>query len=242
MERITDIHTHILYGVDDGAHSIEDSIRILKEEYEQGVRNVILTPHYRNGEYKVSTTKIKEHFGVLKEEAGKHFPDMKLVLGQEILAFPGVTKELENGKALTMADSRYVLIEFDIDVDYSRLEKYVQELLLGGYTPIIAHCERYRCLRKVLGNADIGKITHIVEMGSYLQVNADSVYKKDKKFVRELMDNELLHFIGSDAHNLSDRGVYFDRCIKYLNKKYNSEYIQWLLEKNPEKVINNRYI
>ena len=94
------------------------------------------------------------------------------------------------------------------------------------------------CLR-----TNINRIIHLVESGAYIQVNASSVYLfRNKKFVKKLIDEDCLHFVASDAHDREKRGMYLQKSVTYLSKKYNEEYVRWLMVENPHKVIANQRI
>lgn len=238
MKGLSDIHNHILYGVDDGAKDISESLRIIEDEYRQGVRNIIFTPHFHGGVYEEEQEVIRQRFNRIKDEVKDKYANLELYLGNEILYTKEIIELLNDKKINTLADSRYVLVEFMPRIEYGVLEKAIRDILMSGYIPIIAHCERYECL-----HSNIGKIHHLVESGVYIQVNADSVYSFGyKRFIKKLIDSDCLHFIATDAHNQGGRGVHFDKCIKYLTKKYDKEYVEWLLIENPRKVINNQYI
>lgn len=242
MKGITDIHSHILFQVDDGSDSIETSLAILKKEYEQGVTNVVLTPHFHVGECMPKNSRVEEHFKRLQNIAKAEIPEINLFLGNEIMACDDMVRLLDEGKLHTLASTRFVLVEFYPTVQYSVMVKHISRLLNGGYTPIIAHCERYGCLRSPIKRINAKNISHIVEMGAYLQVNAISVYEKDKKFVKKLIDNDFLHFIATDAHSLGHRSVYWDQCVAYLEKKYNDDYLKWLFIDNPQKILSGQYL
>lgn len=242
MRGITDIHSHILHDVDDGAESIEESIEILKREYAQGVTSVILTPHYHLGECMPEPEIVKEHYEELQSRINEIIPEMELYLGNEIMACNDMVDILNAGKLFSLAGTQYVLVEFYPLVDYQIMERNLNVLLQGGYIPIVAHCERYRCLRTTFWGVNVKHVRHLTEMGVYMQVNASSVYGKDKKFVSKLINKDLLHLVASDVHGLDKRGVYWDKCIKYLTKKYDKEYIDLLLVENPKKILNNEYI
>ena len=162
------------------------------------------------------TRTIQEHFQKILEETQKKIPHLNLYLGNEIMACNDIIEMLQSKKVFTLAESRYVLIEFYPSVSYSGMERYVSNLLNNGYIPIIAHCERYKCLREMFQVIKGSAIRHLVEMGAYLQVN--------------------------DAHDLGHRNIFWEECIKYLEKKYNKEYIEWLLIKNPKKILSSEYI
>ena len=242
MDGITDIHNHILFGVDDGADSLEISLEILKREYQQGVNKIILTPHYDIGQYRSEPKVIRTHYEQLKKKAKEILPDMELFLGNEILECNDMVQLLDSGRIFSLAGSRYVLVEFYPSVQYSIMEKSLKELLNGGYIPIIAHCERYKCLRAAFKVIHEKNISHLIEMGAYMQVNVTSVFGRDSKFVLKMIDNDYLHFVASDAHGLEKRGVHWDKCFKFLNKKYNTKYLEQLLVKNPEKILKNEYV
>lgn len=242
MREIIDIHSHILYKVDDGADSIETSLELLKMEWEQGAAIVIFTPHFDIGECMPGRDKIQAHYEKLKAETAKILPEMKLYLGNEIMACNDMVEMLDEGRLFTLADTKYVLIEFYPTVQYPVMERYLRDLLNGGYIPIVAHCERYKCLRSPFKGINYNNIGHLIEMGAYMQVNASSIFGQDRKFVTKLIDNDMLHFVASDAHNTRTRSVFWNKCIHQLEKEYSDEYIEWLLIENPQKVLEGKYI
>lgn len=242
MIGITDIHSHILFQVDDGSDSLETSLKLLKKEYEQGVRNVILTPHFHIGACMPDNHIINEHFRQLKETAQGEIPELQLFLGNEIMACNDMVRMLDEGRLNTLADTRFVLVEFYPTVQYQVMLKHISDLLNNGYLPIIAHCERYACLHASMKKMNAKNISHLIEMGAYMQVNAISVFERESKFVEKLIDNDYLHFIATDAHSLGHRSVHWDKCISHLRKKYNDGYLRWLLVENPEKVLNGQYL
>jgi protein-tyrosine phosphatase len=242
MIDITDIHSHILFQVDDGSPSLETSLDILEQEYRQGVRNVICTPHHHAGECMPEPDLIKKHFSILEKETMVKFPNLKLHLGNEIMVCNDIVDMLLKGELFTLAGTNYVLVEFYPNGLFSQMEKYISLLLNAGYIPIVAHCERYKCFRNAFGGLNNKNISHLIEMGAYMQVNVVSVFGSEHKFVSKLIDNDYLHFIASDAHSLGRRGVYWKECINYLKKKYNEDYLNWLLVENPARLLRGEYI
>lgn len=242
MKGITDIHSHILFQVDDGSDSIETSVEILKREYRQGAVNVILTPHFHIGECMPENSLIQEHFEKLQDIVKKEIPEINLFLGNEIMACNDMVRLLDEGRLNTLAGTRFVLVEFYPTVQYEVMVKHISNLLNGGYIPIIAHCERYGCLHASFKKINAKNISHLIEMGAYMQVNAVSVFERESRFVEKLIDNDYLHFIATDAHSLGHRSVYWDKCINHLRKKYNEDYLRWLLIDNPQKVLAGQYL
>lgn len=242
MRGIIDIHNHILFDVDDGADSLAQSLNMLKEEYSQGVRKVIVTPHFHLQHYENEPEDVLKRFNELKEAAAGEFPNMELYLGNEIMACNDIAHYLDENCIFTMAGSRYILMEFYPGETYDMIEQSLSRVINEGYIPIVAHCERYKCFQKRFGGVNIEGMRHLIEMGAYFQINCRSVYDGHRKFVKKLIDNDLLHFVASDAHNLTTRGIEWKTCIENLTNKYNEEYLKWLLIENPEKVIQGKYI
>lgn len=215
---------------------------MIDEEYKQGARKLILTPHYDEESFNLSVDRWNSHFAELKEVATKKYPDLELYLGNEVLLCSDMIEKLDAGKILTMAGTRYVLIEFYPMEDYTTIERALSQLVNGGYIPIIAHCERYKAFRKKIGVINKSNIDHVVDMGCYLQVNATSVYREDKKFVKKLIENESLHLVATDAHSLGRRGIHWEKCIEHLTSEYDERFVEWLLVRNPEMIISGEYI
>lgn len=195
-----DIHTHVLPGVDDGSPNIEETEKLLKMSWKQGVTTIIATPHFS---HHTDFAKLQERLEMTRKAANKIDPRFKIYLGQEILYFEGICDWLDQGKALTLADSRYVLVEFRPNDNFIRLLRAVRELVSDGYLPIVAHIERYDCLREK------GKTAELIDNGAYLQMNAASViggiFNQDARWCRNEIAQNRIHFIASDMHNVSTR-------------------------------------
>ena len=108
-----DIHCHLLYGVDDGAKTIEESVAMLEAAKEQGISAMILTPHYRHGMFAYPKEEIEEHFRILEPYAQKL--GIYLALGTEYHVNSHIVEALDSGRCRTMAGSRYVLCEYSQD-------------------------------------------------------------------------------------------------------------------------------
>lgn len=144
--KYADIHSHILYGVDDGAKDLKTAEEMLQKAYESGSRIQILTPHYEAGKNDYDKHILLERFEQLRLLAGETFPDMQLFLGNELLCEPGTADLAAEGCIHSMGDSRYYLIEFPFEIDYLSLYHMVQTMQKKRLRPIIAHVERFTCL------------------------------------------------------------------------------------------------
>lgn len=236
MEGIFDIHCHILPGVDDGSESLEETMRMLKMEYEDGVRYLIATPHYRARVFETDMARIQESFQRTSEEALKSMPDLKLYLGCEFHVNMDMTDMLKRKERPTMAGSRYVLAEFSRDSEYAYLRERTNALLSCGYRVIIAHAERCECLRKTAE-----RVEELTEMGARIQVNAESILGEVglgmKHFCRKLAKMDLIHYVGTDAHGVAKRVPNMGRCADYLEKKLGKDLAWQILYENPHKII-----
>ena len=102
-----DIHTHIIYDVDDGSDTIEESVAILKSAVSSGVTDIILTPHYIEiNEY--NKEKVRENFASLKNEVEKQNINIKLHMGNEIAIYGNVLQILNEGEITPLANSKYI--------------------------------------------------------------------------------------------------------------------------------------
>ena len=187
-----DIHCHLIPGVDDGAQDLEETRRLLRMEYEQGVRNIIATPHYRDQMFDTPIHTIRSQFALVEkcvqefnQELAKE-DRMRIYLGCEFHANMQMSRMLDEGRVSTMADSGYVLVEFSGNAEYSYIEDRLRSLIIVGYRPIIAHVER---CDNIWGDLEL--IRDLAQMGAYMQVNADSILGKSgfytKRFCRKLM-------------------------------------------------------
>ena len=230
MTGMIDVHCHILPGIDDGADSLELAVQLLQKEYQDGVRAIILTPHYRRRMFEPSMEQVKKAFSDLQE--ANPYSDLKLYLGCEYHANMDMLEDIQERRRPTMAESRCVLTEFADNAETSFIRERTYQLLASGYTPIIAHIERYKAMVK-----DIAAIDELSEQGCKIQVNADSIIGKEgffiKRFCKKLLDYDLIDLIGSDAHNLTDRPPRLGACAEYLEKKMGAAYVTQLMIKNP---------
>ena len=215
---LIDIHTHILYGVDDGAKDINDSMGLLDEEREQGVDQVILTPHYGPKFGYPDTEVLREKFEAIREKAYKYYPEIQLYLGSELYYQQGTVSDLKQGKALTMNGTRYVFV-------------------YAGYIPILAHVERYKA---VFGHVD--KIVELIETGAYIQINAESliggIFDKRASFCKKLMKEGLVHFLGTDCHDFRTRRPNMKPAAEVVRKKHADQ----ILYENPRRMLEGKSI
>ena len=229
-----DIHSHILPFMDDGARDEKMSLEMLKIAEQEGISDIIVTPHYRRGHYKGERKDTDRVLARMRELMKKEGIQVRLHPGNEIYYRSELEEKLESGALSTMNDTDYVLVEFSPMEDFMYIRSAVEELFSIGYTPIIAHVERIQCIEKKIEHARTLK-----KMGCELQVNAASAMGDVgffcKRFVHKLLKEKLLDYMGTDAHNVEKRPPKMKRCAEMLYRKYDREYVDRILYGNAVK-------
>ena len=241
IENYIDMHSHILPGVDDGAQDMEMSMAMVDMAYNQGVRLMIATPHYYPGHMRYPKEHLEEVYektiSVIKEK----YSDFTLLLGNEIYYRDEVVEKLRNKRIFTLADTRYVLLEFSTMAEYDYIVKAVRKVLDAGYYPILAHIERYACLWK-----NEKRVKELIRMGAYMQINAENFqggfFSAERRYCTKLIQSGMVHFLGSDCHNISSRSPNYKQAVEYLEGKFEPELFNDIITKNPGKLLDNKYI
>lgn len=241
-----DIHSHIVFDVDDGPKTIEDSRALLEESYRQGVRTIISTSHRRKGMFETPEAKIEENFKQVQELAKEIADDLTVLYGAEIYYTSDILDKLEQEKIPRLADSQYALIEFSMITPYKEIHTALSNVLRLGVTPVVAHIERYHCLEN-----DEKKVRDLINMGCYTQINSSSVlkpklfgdtYKFMKKRAQFFLEKDLVHFVASDMHNLDPRPPYMQEAYQIISKKYGESHAEQLFRNNQELLLRSEYI
>ena len=211
-----DIHTHILPRLDDGAKDSRVSIELLKRLQKQGVETVVATPHYY-GKRSTPEEFIKRR-NASYERIKPEIPEgMKVVLGVET-HFTGMNvMEYDRLCMLAIEGTKYILLEFPFTSKWNvvslkrSLSEFIRET---GYTPIIAHAERYREVQK---NPSL--INEFIEMGCLIQVNAPAfLNKREGKLAFALLKHGFVHCIGTDTHDLDGRAPRYLEAKEMVEK------------------------
>lgn len=196
-----DFHTHVLPKIDDGAKDDSVSAEILRQENEQGVRKIVFTPHYygkRELEYFVELRK-----NAMSQIVSLIPPEIEVRLGAEVHVTGVNDPSYDTLCALAIEGTKCVLFEFPFLTEWSMnlMEKVSDFITDTGYTPIIAHAERYT---EFLKNPTL--LTDFVRMGCYVQLSTGAFLKKrTKKFAFTALKKGLVHCLGTDAHNADNR-------------------------------------
>lgn len=237
-----DIHSHIIFNIDDGAQSIEESVELCRQAAVNGYKAIVATPHftdYRNIEEFIWVRDSK--LDLIREELSEEQIDITLYSGAELYLSRGIFTAGDLDE-LTVNNSRYMLCEFPLGPFNVRngLEM-LSELALRGYTPIVAHPERYYEFRR---NYEITE--QLADQGILFQVNADSlagnIDPDAQEIATDLVKNGSAKFIASDAHDIYRRNMNIRERISAFPPELNQEDIYNCIKKYPNAVINNEDI
>lgn len=229
-----DIHCHLLYGVDDGADSLEESCRMLHRAAEQGINKMILTPHYRHGMFSFPVKPISEHFKELKSYAADE--GIEIFLGCEYHMDSDCISHMRSRRTLTLAKSSYILTEYSHVSEWPFIERMTEEVLRNGYRPVIAHIERYPAVM-----SDLSRAAQLRNMGAMIQVNADSVLgnegRQQKGFCKKMLKEGLVDIVASDAHGIRYRVCNLKQCHDYIARRYGEGTARKLTSTNPARIL-----
>lgn len=241
LDCYVDIHCHILPGIDDGAADLEMSQEMLIAASNDGIREIIVTPHSKGGRHNCGKEIIEARVNELQEWLDEKGISIKLYTGNEVLYRHEISNLLEEKKVFTLADSFYVLIEFYPEESFQTIRKAVSEVTMMGYYPIIAHIERYDALRK-----SDERVEELIELGAFMQVNANTICGKSgfgvKHKALSWIKKDYISFIASDAHDVKNRPCNLAKSSKIIKSKFGAEVERKLFCENAQRVVSNKYI
>ncbi len=228
-----DIHSHILPNMDDGSHSDEESLEMLRIAYEEGTDLIYATPHNMPGKGRPSPEKVYAAVDRLQGLADDAGIPIQILPGTEYYFREEVMDIFEQDRAIPFGDSPYVLVEFEPMADRNYIRNCLRDIRGTNYTPVLAHIERYL---KAMESMEF--VAGLQKLGVLIQINAASVTGdngwKAKQDTKKLLKEHLVDFIGTDAHNNGKRAPRIAKCADILYKKYGSEYADELLFGNAE--------
>ncbi len=232
-----DFHNHLFPGVDDGAANLDESRAALGAFRSQGVDTVVCTPHFRASllerpaELAASLEALDAAWEQLSAMAAAEFPEMTLGRGVEV-TLDTPSPDFSDAR-LRLNGTRFVLMEFPYFTIPPNMSTALFELRMGGWTPVIAHPERYT------GLTDYEAVEEWKRMGAQLQVNCGSVigsYGADaERHARALLSRGLVDYLGSDYHA---RGRLHVRAAReWLEARGAGEQAALLTEENPRRLL-----
>ena len=235
-----DIHSHILPEVDDGSHSLEESIQMCRASADDGVTVMVATPHAHDGVHTTHDPEfLRQKVAELNEQLGG---TLRVVIGCELRFTHDIVRQVcETKSAPTIAGGPYVLVEFPHTVVPPGSERPLFELMSNQITPIIAHPERNQMLI-----AEPERFFPIIEMGALGQMDTGSITgqfgKRVQQAVRVMLEHGLIHFIASDCHNIRNRLPGMSEAVALTAEIVGDEYARAIADANPLAVVEGRPI
>ncbi|MBR3928528.1 MAG: hypothetical protein IKJ65_05935 [Clostridia bacterium] len=237
MTKFIDIHHHVAYGIDDGARNIECSKQMIDASHEAGICEIISTPHVQPGRKAFDYEKYLGIIDELNQYCIQKDYDIKVIPGAEIMYTDAATRLLNEGYIPTLNQSRFVLVEWKNPVNYDAFVQNIRDLINAGYTPVIAHIERYKNLWFAAKRIQQLKSMFDIRIQVDCEVFLERAPLLAKLFVDKLMKMRLVDYLATDAHNVSDRGVNMKDAYEVVNKKYGSDYAKELTYENQLEIL-----
>ncbi|MBZ5675278.1 MAG: exopolysaccharide biosynthesis protein [Acidobacteriia bacterium] len=224
-----DIHSHVLFGMDDGARTMEDSLAMVRMAAEHGTTDLVATPH-ANLQFKFNPELIAERIAQVREAAAGV---LRLYTGCDFhLSYDNIQDSIEHPRKYTINQQRYLLVEFSELLIFKNTEDIFARLRDAGMVPIVTHPERNGLLRQRIEN-----IAKWVDQGARMQITAQSLTsgfgRRAQEFSRELLDRRLVHVVASDGHDCERRPPVMDQARAWLRKKYGDALAEALCVTNP---------
>ena len=236
---LIDIHSHLLPGFDDGAADWDESLQMLRQGVEDGIREVILTPHILSQMDLEREDEIVALFEDFKKRAAAEGIAIKFHLACELFLQPDMN--LTRRIATLDETGRYFLVEFPMSVVPDFVTKRFFEMVIEDKIPIVAHPERNVT---IIRNPD--KAVDLVERGALLQINAGSLLgvfgRTIKDIATKLMEADLVHFVATDCHDPRSRTLQLSPAYDLVTETWGEEHAELLFCVNPKKVLDGEII
>jgi tyrosine-protein phosphatase YwqE len=224
-----DVHSHLIPGIDDGAQTMEDSLRLIREIKSMGYKKIFTTPHIMSDFYRNTPENILGGLEKVREALKQNHINIEIEAAAEYYLDFDFERKIEEEKLLTFGDN-YVLFELPFINPPDILDQVVFKLKTNGYKPVLAHIERYNYWH---GNFDVFQRLKD-EMGVYFQINISSLTgmysPATKKMAEDCIERGWINFIGTDCHH--------DRHIEFTKKALKYPSLKKVIETNP--LLNNK--
>lgn len=232
-----DLNCHILSSVDDGAKHMTESIEMARIAESQGIEIIVATPTISNGSIKDILEKVHD----LNDRLKKDSINVTVLPGQECPISDDFMNKYENGQMLTINNAnKFIFLSFEASHVPHYIEKLIYDIQMKGLTPIIAHPEMNI---EIMESPD--KLYQLVKKGACVQLTAGSVMgnngKKVKRFVSEIIDANLAHFIASDAHDKKSSSFLLQEAYSTIEKSFGLDIKEIFLE-NAELVVEGNSV
>lgn len=225
------MHSHILYGVDDGPKTIDHSIQMLQQAVDEGITEIIATSHRMHPLFDVNFELVTKQVQLLQHLTEQHNIPLKIYTGHEVRLSENIVSLFQNKQIHTLANSSYILLELPSSHIPNYTKNIIHSLNTIGLKPIIAHPERNHAITE-----KPARLERLIREGATMQLTAGSIAghfgRAIQKLSLELVCANLVHTYGSDAHNVTTRPFLFEAGLTYLEKHKQLDAVDILLENN----------
>lgn len=232
-----DIHTHILPAIDDGAAGMDDTLQLLELAAKEQITDIIATPHGHHPNFLTDVALIQERLGVVQQEIQRRSIPVTLHSGMECRLSEKLPERLGSGEALTLAGSKYVLLELPSTGIPAYTVPIIQQLIMANYVPIIAHPERNQAIIE-----KPERLRKLLLHGAVSQVTAGSVAGHFGKAIQRtaltLIEANYVHLYASDVHSVDKRPFLFNKGLDLMEKKNMHQMVDIFLENNDRIVLD----
>lgn len=223
-----DIHSHILYGIDDGPQDIEESIELLKQAISVGYTGVVCSSHYYIDRFE--NRNYDENFLTLKNRIQEENLKIEIYKGNEFALLPGYSQHKD--RINTINNGKYFLFELKNELLYEICKDFCKELLDQGIVPVLAHVERYP-------HISTGELIELSEMGVALQVNLRMAANPVDR-IDYLLRNRYIDVLATDTHRLGKRDYNISDTLATIKARLGEEYFNIVTKQNPKNIVNSK--
>ena len=225
----TDLHCHVIWGVDDGARKEEQTQQMLQAAVKDQIDTIITTPHITPGIDPFPEEKYEAHLQAAREYIRQEGLPLTLYTGSEIFYTEHTVRMLREGRIRTLAGSYYALVEFNPDEAYSEIEDALQKIASAGFIPVLAHMERYMKIHNIRQVRDLKE-----NYRTLMQVNAATLLRKPplfrKGYMEKLFREGLVDLISTDVHAMPGRESKMTQGMDALAEKYGEDLRRQVME------------
>lgn len=198
----TDIHSHLIPGIDDGSQSMDQTIGMLLKFQELGYKKVITTPHIMSDFYKNTPEIINSGLADVRSAIKEHNINIEIEAAAEYFYDEFLIDKVKNKEVMSFGEEKFVLFEFSFTTAPKETDTLLFTLNTCGYQPVIAHFERYPYFFDNVEEV----VNKFRRQGAKIQVNINSLTghygPKVRKQAELLIDNKWVDFIGTDCHRI----------------------------------------
>lgn len=222
--RFTDLHQHVLWGMDDGPADPQAMKAMLESAARGGIGLIAATSHASPQEKEFDRSRYEQRLDEANAYCRAMGWDLKVISGCEILYCDWVADLLRAGRLPTLGNTGYVLLEFYPDTPLHEISRAADRCYKAGCMPIIAHVERYRALRKTLRDP----LRFKEDYGLVYQMNCETLLGPhglmERLFVRRMLEEQAIDLLASDAHDTVRRPARMQQAYMKAKKEYGGEY------------------